>query len=137
VVVLILIAGGYIFNVSQKAAHQTSPTAAVDAFLDAALHAHNLDLAEGYTCGSEDINRITKSTIDQIRSYEKAHPDTSVSYLWSNPTQKSRSGNHTTVTSDITARTIINGATTDAPAQTWTFDVRNKGGWKVCSVTMA
>jgi hypothetical protein len=136
VVVIILIAGGYIFNVSQKASHQISPTGAVDSFLDATLNERSADSVEKYLCDKKSIKHQMDSLIGNLKKYQEEHPDNSVSYLWSSPKLSAKHGDRAAVTSDVTARTVINGATSDAPSQLWTFDMANQSGWKVCGVTM-
>ncbi len=136
VVVIILIAGGYIFNVSQRASHQASPTGAVDSFLDATLNERNADAVEKYLCDKRSIKHQIYSLISNLKKYQEEHPNNSVSYLWSSPKLNTNHRDRAAVTSSVTARTIINGATSNAPSQLWTFDMANQSGWKVCGVTM-
>jgi uncharacterized membrane protein YvbJ len=132
VIVIVLIAGGYIFNVSHRASHQTSPTEAVDSFLDATLNERNPDAVEKYLCNKRGIKTQVDSLIENLKDYKQKYPNNSVNYLWSSPKQTAKKGNHATVTSDVTARTIINGASSDAPTQTWVFEMVDQSGWKVC-----
>jgi 3-hydroxyisobutyrate dehydrogenase-like beta-hydroxyacid dehydrogenase len=129
IVLIILIAGGYIFTVSNKAAHQTSPTAAADSYLDATLNARNLDLAKGYMCDKSAVLKSTKSIINQLKG-----ASASISYSWTSPKQTAKHNDQATVEANVTATTIVNGSTSEAPTQTWTFNVVNQSGWKVCGV---
>jgi hypothetical protein len=134
VIVIVLIVGGYIFNVSHKASHQTSPTEAVDSFLDATLNERNPDAVGKYLCNQQTIKKQVDSLINNLKVYQEKYPNNSVNYLWSAPKQKEKRGGHAAVTSDVTARTIINGASSDAPTQTWVFDMVDQSGWKVCGL---
>jgi hypothetical protein len=136
VVVVILIAGGYIFSVSQKASHQTSPTEAVDSFLDAALNERSTDAVEKYLCDKKIIKQQVSSLIGDLKDYQTKNPTNTVNYLWTSPKLTTKHDDRAGVTSSVTARTIINGATSDAPAQIWTFDMANQSGWKVCGLKM-
>lgn len=136
VVVIVLIAGGYIFSVSQNASHQSSPTGAVDSFLDAELNERNPGAVEKYLCDKKTIKQQTNSLIDNLKNYQKQHPNNSIDYLWSSPRLKSKHEDHAVVTSSVTARTIVNGATSDAPSQVWTFSTVDESGWKICGMTI-
>jgi hypothetical protein len=135
VVLIILIAGGYIFTESQKAAHQATPTGAVNSYLDSVLHDRKTDTAENYTCNNDSIKRLTKSTIDGINNYTHKYPGAVIDYTWSEPALKSKKGDRATVTSNVSASTTASERVTNSANVIWTFDVRNESGWKVCGLT--
>lgn len=134
VVVVGLAVGLYIFQDAYRTAHQTSPTQAADGFLDAMLNDHRLDLARNYMCDSSALERQVGSMIQRIKSAQTEHPNAQIKYTWSGFRQGSRSGSQASLTTDVTVSTILGSAVSTSPAQTWTFAMRNEGGWKVCGL---
>lgn len=126
----------YIGQDAYKAGHQTSPTGAVRAYLDATLNDHNADLAGSYTCGGKVIRRQTSELIHRITAALHDHPDAEIKYRWSRVRRTGGGGPRTTVKADVYASTIIKDSVSTSPEQTWTFAMRNEGGWKVCGLTI-
>lgn len=131
VVGVVLMVGGFVFFESQEAAHQATPTKAVDSYLDGMLYQHKTDVAESYTCGNGSIKRKTKSTVDGINKYIRK-TGALMDYTWSSPAVKSRKGDRAIVTSQVSALVTVDNRMDDSPVTTWTFDVRDQFGWKVC-----
>ncbi|HEY3503221.1 MAG TPA: hypothetical protein VGN37_10635 [Actinocatenispora sp.] len=134
VVVVGLTVGIYIYQDAYRTAHQTSPSQAADGFLDATLNDHRLDLAENYMCDGDALERQIGSMIQRIKSAQTEHPNAQIKYTWSGFRQVSRRDARARLTTDVTVSTIIGSAVSTNPAQTWTFAMRNVGGWKVCGL---
>lgn len=134
VVVVGLAVGLYIYQDAYRTAHQTSPSQAADGFLDATLNDHRLDLAENYMCNDDALDRQIGSMIQRIRSTQTEHPNAHIKYTWNGFRQLSRRDARASLTTDVAVSTIIGSAVSTSPAQTWTFEMRNEGGWKVCGL---
>lgn len=126
----------YIGQDAYKAGHQTSPTSAVRAYLDATLNDHNADLAGSYTCANQRIHQQTTELIRRIEAALHDHPDAEIKYRWSRVRRTDDSEARTTVKADVYASTIIKDAVSTSPEQTWRFSMRNESGWKVCGLTI-
>jgi hypothetical protein len=136
IVVLGLTIGIYIFQDAYQAGHQTSPTNAVDGLLDATFNKRDTSAISKYLCGDPVTANKVKATISQINKFEKSNPDVFLTYRW-DITKKSQNGDQAVVTANVQAKTTVNNSAMDNPPQLWTFGMRNKSGWKVCSLQIS
>ncbi|GIL29568.1 hypothetical protein [Actinocatenispora comari] len=125
----------YIGQDAYKAGHQTSPTEAVDEFLDATLNKRSMDFASTYLCSNPPVKQKTRQLIGDIHAFEKSNPGTFLTYEWSIRKVWQRR-DRALVTAQVRARTTASGSSTNNPEQKWKFSMRNESGWKVCGLTI-
>lgn len=136
VAVLVLAAGLYIFQDAYQAGHQATPKGAADAFLDAMLNKRSMDFASTYMCDDGRLARQTESVVGRIKRFEKENPGSSIKYLWGDFHTKHVSNARATVTTRVTASTTVDQSVINNPPQVWSLDMRDRGGWKVCGLSM-
>ena len=105
----------------------------MDALLDATLNERNPDAVDKYLCSGSDVGTKFRSIIGKIKSFQKANPDTFLTYNW-NITKKSESKDRAVIAAEVRAKTTFGQSSIDNPPQLWTFDMRNQSGWKVCGL---
>ena len=134
VVMLAAAIGLYISRSAYEAGHQSSPTEAANAFLDAALNNRDVASADKYLCSNQAIHTKINGIIGGINDFST--DGSSISYRWDTPTLRSRHDDHATVTTTLYADTTDSGdGGTDNPPQTLTMGMQDQGGWKLCSFT--
>lgn len=134
---LLLQAGGYIARSAYRAEHQPDPVDAVESFLDAALNMRNASLAEEDLCDDHRLVARTRALTTRITDFEARSTDR-LRYDWSRPRQAARHGDRATVTADVETRVLVveNRTVAESPPMTWTFDMRDRGGCKICGLVV-
>ena len=126
----------YIGQSAYQAGHQKSPTEAVDAMLDAALNNHDASATDKYLCsGGVKVKRTVHQLVRQINDFNQSNPGTFLTYEWS-LSKTSQRDDHAIVMAHVRAKTTSSGSSLSNPEQTWTFKMRDQGGWKVCGLTI-
>lgn len=125
----------YIGQDAYKAGHQTSPTEAVDEFLDATLNKRSMDFASNYLCDDPPVTQKTRKLISDIHTFEKKNPGTFLTYGWS-VRKVWQHRDRALVTAQVRAKTTASGSSTNNPEQKWKFSMSDESGWKVCRLTM-
>jgi hypothetical protein len=133
VVVLTAVVVLYIGHSAYRAGHQPTPTAAANAFLYAALHDRQPGTSAKYLCNPQVTHQVN-GLIKKINDYA-AQPGSAISYDWT-VRATSQHGDQATVAADVTAQVTAAGNISTQPPQTWTLDMRNQGGWKVCRLVV-
>lgn len=135
-VVAVLAFGGYVVRDAYRAGHQSDPTEAVEEFLDATLNERNLDLADNDLCDGRRLADRVQRMITAINGLENRF-HVSVEYDWAYPHGPVRHGSVATVAVEVgTLTTHSDGLMQTGPRQRWTFDLRNRSGWKICGFTV-
>jgi hypothetical protein len=135
VAVIVLAAGLYVARSAYQAGHQSSPTAAVNGLLDAALSDRDPASADKYLCPGGTIRRDVRTLIGRITGYERDTPGARIRYTWDTPRAVTRHGDSATVVA-VVQPTSTDGTSVQAgERQSWRFDVRDRGGWHVCRMT--
>ena len=135
VLVVVTAAVLYISRTAYQAGHQASPVVAARGMLYATLHEQDKTSAGKYLCNSTVQRRVDR-LIDRNLKYLDAHPGASLTYTWSSVRQLSRHGGTATVTTDVDGDLIQNGQHYSASSQHWTMGLRDRSGWKVCSLSI-
>lgn len=123
----------YISGVAYQAGHQPTPTSAVYGFLDAALRHRQMSDVDKYLC-ADTARRQARTLLNQIAEVESS--GASVDFFWADPHVVSHTGGDRAVVTDTVRATVTsNGTRQPQSANTWRFNLRNQGGWKICSFT--
>jgi hypothetical protein len=121
VLVLLLCGGGALYYVI---AGGGSTTAVVEGFLKEAFTNRDLDAAKQYVCAKETGNM----------QRDFPYPDQAkISVSWSKIRETENNGSNAEVAVDMAVKAELSGQSTEVKA-TWTFQLVNEGGWKVCDV---
>jgi hypothetical protein len=131
-----LVVAIYISKSAYQAAHQTTPTAAVDSFLQATLQERDLSMAQDYMCSDSALTARVSKVINQIKSFDRGDANASVVYNWERPTTISRHQKQATVAARVRVRRFVDGAITNSRVSSWRFKTINESGWKVCGLTI-
>lgn len=124
----------YISQSAYHAGHQSTPTGAVNGFLDAALNDRYMSTMDKYLCG-DTARRQAQRLLDQIDGVEA--DGSSVDFFWQNTRiTQHPSDNRAIVTAAVTATITTDGKFVNNSPHTWRFHLHDRAGWKICSFTM-
>lgn len=133
VAVLAIAAFLYISQSAYQAGHQSTPTSAVNGFLDAALNDRYMSTMDKYLCG-DTARRQAQTLLNQIDDVQA--DGSSVDFYWQNTHVTQRpNDNRATVTASVTATVTTDGKFVNNSPHTWRFHLQDRAGWKICSFT--
>jgi hypothetical protein len=140
--VLVLVAGivgllclggaGVVFVLyeQQTRVDRGSPDAAVDNYLRAALVQRDDAQAALYTCDHPSLGAVRALRDEIVR--READFGVKVAVTWGALAVKGEASAQRTVDVDLTIAGIADGQTRSRRTESWSFEVVDQGGWRVC-----
>lgn len=137
-IVVVAISGAVLLTINRsayQAGHQPTPRAAAEAYLYAVLQDREADSAAKYTC-TDAAQRKTNTVIKSITDWTSRARGNDIAYTWTVQKTTKHGTDQATVTANVRTTVTADGSISVQPNQTWTLQMRDRGGWKVAELQL-